>query len=292
ISFSNLFPSYIVLGWGNEGGSSFIPYVNNFAYNNEGFELALNFKKQIGDFFIGFGGNMMYSHQKNLKISENVEYEWQKAEGQNRSAMRGYRCLGYFQSEDEIANSAVINSNTKPGDLKYEDINGDGIIDGKDQVIIGRWDSPWLYGMNLTLGYKGFTLFVAASGIAGGNGIKDNQAAWVYGDRKYSDIVRGRWTPETAASATYPRLTTRGGELNFVTSDYWMYDSSAFYLDQVQLTYDFPAKWFDKKFVSGLQLYVNGNGLWWSGKEKVYRETSIGYGPQTRSFNFGVKVNF
>lgn len=292
IQYSNLFPSYMLSGWGNEGASSFIPYVNYEAYRNQGFELALNFKKEFGDFNFGFGANMMYSDTKNLKISENVEYEWQKAEGQNRSAMRGYKCLGYFQSEEEISRSAVINSNTRPGDLKYEDINGDGLIDGKDQVIIGRWDSPWRYGMNLTLGYKGFTLFVAATGNAGGNGIKNNQAAWVYGDRKYSEIVRGRWTPETAATATYPRLTTRGGELNFVDSDYWIYDSSAFYLDQVQLTYDFPAKWFDKKFVSGLQLYVNGNGLWWTGKEKVYRETSIGYGPQTRSFNFGVKVNF
>ena len=292
IQYSNIFPSYMLAGWGGQGGSSFIPFVNYDAYRVQGFELALNLKKDFGDFNFGFGVNTRYVDTKNTKVSENVEYEWQKAEGQNRSALRGYRCLGYFQSEEEIAQSALINNNTKPGDLKYEDVNGDGIIDGKDQVIIGRWDNPWKYGLNLTLGYKGFTLFVAGTGYAGGNGIKSNDAAWVYGDRKYSDIVRGRWTPETAATATYPRLTTQGGQLNFVTSDYWMYDASIFYLDQIQLTYDFPSKWFDKKFVKGLQLYVNGNDLWWACKEKAYRETSVGYAPQTRSFNFGVKVNF
>ncbi len=288
----NLYPSYLLAGWGSEGSSSFVPYVNYDAYRLQGFELMANFSKDFGEFKVGFGANVRYAETKNTKISELVEYEWQRSEGVNRSALRGYRCLGYFQSEEEIATSAVINSNTKPGDLKYEDVNKDGIIDGKDQVIIGRWDSPWRYGMNLTLGYKGFTLFVAATGAHGGNGIKNNKAAWVYGNGKYSDIVRGRWTPETANTATYPRLTTQGGDLNFVTSDYWMYDASYFSLDQIQLTYDFPAKWFDNKFVKGLQLYVNANSLWQTCKEKEYRETNVGYAPQTRSYNFGVKVNF
>lgn len=292
IQATNLYPSYMLAGWGSEGASSFIPYINYNAYKVEGFELGLNIQKDFGDFKFGFGANVMYADTKNTRISENVEYEWQKSEGAIRSAMRGYECLGFFQSEEEIAGSALINQNTKPGDLKYKDQNGDGIIDSKDQVIIGRWDYPWSYGVNLTLGYKGFTLFVAGAGAAGGDGIKNNESAWVYGDRKYTEIVRGRWTPETAATATYPRLTTDGGQLNFVYSDFWTYDASYFSLSQVQLTYDFPAKWFAGKFVKGLQVYVNGNDLWNVCKEKKYRETSVGYGPQVRSYNFGVKVNF
>ncbi len=292
VQATTIYPSYLLSGWGEEGASSFIPYVNYNAYKVEGFELGLNFNKTFGDFKVGFGANVMYSDVKNTQIFENVEYEWQKSEGTHRDAMRGYKCLGFFQSEDEIAHSALINNNTKPGDLKYQDMNEDGIIDSKDMVEIGRWNQPWSYGMNLTLAYKGFTLFVVATGAAGGNGIKNNEAAWVYGDRKYSDIVRGRWTPETAATATYPRLTTQGGDLNFVSSDFWIYDADRFGIDQIQLTYDFPAKWFAGKFVNGLQLYVNGNSLWWTGKEKAYRDTNIGYGPQARNFNFGVKVNF
>ena len=293
VQATTIFPSYMLGGWSSEGSqNSFIPYVNYNAYKVEGFELGVNFNKSFGDFNLGFGANVMYYDVKNTQIFENIEYEWQKTEGAHRDAMRGYKCLGFFQSEEEIAQSAVINNTTKPGDLKYQDMNEDGIIDSKDQVEIGRWNQPWNYGMNLTLGYKGFTLFVTATGQAGGTGIKANDAAWVYGERKYTDIVRGRWTPETAETATYPRLTTLGGEKNFVYSDFWTYDASRFGIDQIQLTYDFPSKWFEEKFVKGLQLYVNANSLWWTGKEKAYRDTNIGSGPQTRNFNFGVKVNF
>ena len=234
----------------------------------------------------------MYSTAKNIRVSENVEYDWMRSEGQAVDALRGYRCLGFFQNKEEIATSAVVNNNTKPGDLKYQDMNGDGIIDSRDQVVLGRWSAPWTYGLNLTANFKNFTLFVAASGNAGGTGVMDNSYAWVYGDRKYSDIVRGRWTPETANTASYPRLTTQGGELNFVTSDFWTYSTDQFYLNQVQLTYNLPAKWFRDKFVKGLDIYVNGNDLLRLCSNRKYRDTNVGGSPQMRSYNLGVKINF
>lgn len=120
----------------------------------------------------------------------------------------------------------------------------------------------------------------------------NDMSAWVYGDRKYSEIVRGRWTKETATTATYPRLTTKGGDLNFVTSDFWTYSTDAFYINQIQLTYDFPNRLFANKFVKGIQLYANANGLLMIGPNRKYRETNVGFNPQTRSFDFGVKVNF
>ena len=114
----------------------------------------------------------------------------------------------------------------------------------------------------------------------------------VYGDGKYSEVVRDRWTPETAATAKYPRLTTQGGELNFVSSDFWLYDTSRFNLDKVQLTYDFPEKMFNNQFVKGLQVYVSGSSLLTIAKEREYMEMNIGSAPQNRSYSLGVKVNF
>lgn len=289
IQATNLYPSYMSTYYPS---SSFIPWINYNKQRRSGFDLGISGNHQFGNVYLELGLTAMYTKAKNLRVSENVEYDWLKTEGKAVNALWGYECLGFFQSEEEIASSAVINSNTKPGDLKYRDLNGDGIIDSRDRTVLGQWGSPWHYGLNFTAKYKGFTLFVTATAYTGGKGVMDNTYAWVYGDRKYSEMVRGRWTPETAATATYPRLTTQGGELNFVTSDFWTYSTDTFSLDQIQLTYDFPSKWFDHKFVKGLSLYVNANSLVMACKNKEYRETTIGGLPQNRTYNFGVNINF
>lgn len=197
-----------------------------------------------------------------------------------------------FADENDVATSAKINNNTRPGDLKYKDQNGDGVIDSKDQVVLGKWGAPFCMGVNFTAKWKNFTLFVAGTGSFGGMGVKNDTYNWVYGDRKYSEVVRGRWTPETAATATYPRLTTQGGELNFVTSDFWTFSTDAFYLDKVQLTYDLPSSLFRDKFVKGLQVYVNGNSLATISKERKQLERAVGAAPQCRVYTLGVKVDF
>ena len=134
---------------------------------------------------------------------------------------------------------------------------------------------------------------MAGSGNFGGKGIKDNLTNWIYGDRKYTDVVLGRWTPQTAATATYPRLTTLSGDLNFVASDYWLYDTSAFYLSRVQLTYDFPTKIFgENSFVKGLQVYLLGTDLLCISGERKYLETNVGSGPQCCGYNLGAKISF
>lgn len=289
IQATNLYPSYMSTYYPN---SSFIPWINYNKQRRSGFDLGLSGNHWFGPVYLELGLTTMYTKSKNLRVSENVEYDWLKTEGKPVNALWGYECLGFFQDEQEIANSAVINNTTKPGDLKYRDLNGDGIIDSRDRTVLGQWGSPWHYGLNFTAKFKGFTLFVTATANTGGKGVMDNSYAWVYGDRKYSDMVRGRWTPETALTATYPRLTTQGGELNFVTSDFWTYSTDTFSLDQVQLTYDFPSKWFENKFVKGLSLYVNGNSLAMACKNRKYRETNVGGMPQNRTYNFGVNVNF
>ena len=276
--------------------TSFIPYEN---YNNtrySGFDFGLNLHKKVGkvDLALGLTGYSITS--KNTKVSENVEYDWLKSEGQRSDALRGYKCLGFFQESDFDENGkttlAVINNNTKPGDLKYQDMNGDGIIDSKDQVVLGHWGADFIGGVNFTAKWNGFTLFLAGNYNFGGMGVKSNLATWNYGDRKYSEVVRGRWTKETAATATYPRLTTEGGDLNFVNSDFWTYKADAFYLGKVQLTYDLPASLFkENSFVKGLSVYFYGTDLLTISKERKYLETNVGAAPQCRGYHIGFKVN-
>ena len=275
--------------------SSFIPHEN---YNNtrySGFDFGLNLHKKVGkvDLALGLTGYSITS--KNTKVSENVEYDWLKSEGQRADALRGYKCLGFFQESDfdETGKTtlAVINNNTKPGDLKYQDMNGDGIIDSKDLVVLGHWGADFIGGVNFTAKWNGFTLFLAGNYNFGGMGVKSDLATWNYGDRKYSEVVRGRWTKETAATATYPRLTTEDGDLNFVTSSFWTYKADAFYLGKVQLTYDLPSSLFENSFIKGLSVYFYGTDLLTISKERKYLETNVGSAPQCRGYHIGFKVN-
>ncbi len=286
---STIYPSYFQTYW---PVSTFLANTN---YNNQrrtGVDLTLNVHQKFGEFDTNFGVSAMYYTSKNTKWDENVEYDWLKAEGQSIEAMRGYECLGFFKDADDVANSAKINNNTKPGDLKYKDQNCDGIIDSKDQVVIGKWTAPFQMGVHFTVKYKDFTLFAQGSGTFGGNGLKNGKDTWVYGDGKYSDVVLNRWTPETASTATYPRLTTESGDLNFVASDFWKYSTSAFRLNKVQLTYDLPQSIFaGDSFVKGVSVYVSGSNLLTIAKERKYMELNVGTAPQTRMYNLGVKVN-
>ena len=183
-------------------------------------------------------------------------------------------------------------ANLQPGDLKYEDVNGDGKIDSRDQVELGKsgtYGAPLTLGINLTLKYKNWTLFVLGNGQFGAKGMKNGSYYFMSGDAKYSVNARDRWTPETANTATHPRLTTMATS-NGEASTYWLYSTDRFNLRKVQLTYDFPKEMFEGKIVKALSIYVNGNDLLTIAKERKLMETSVGYAPQTRFYNLGVKV--
>lgn len=300
ITPETLYPSYFHTYY---PVSTFLPYINYNAQRRSGFDLTIDVHKQVGDVDLSGGIAGMTYTSKNTKISENVEYDWQKSQGARIDALRGYRCLGFITEDDVVRGAdgkitgykdgmAVINSNTKPGDLKYKDMNGDGLIDSRDQVVLGHWTPNFYLGVHFTTKYKGFTFFMNWTGNFGGMGVKNNSYEWCYGSSKYSDVVLGRWTPETATTATYPRLTTEGGELNFVTSDFWTYKTDAVRLNKVQLTYDLPENLFQGKWVKGLSVYLSGSNLLTISGERKYMETNVGSFPQTRFYNLGAKVNF
>jgi len=283
------FPSYYHTYW---PVSTFLPNYNYNIQNRSGFDFTVDFHKNLGEVDLQAGVTGMYVTNKNSRVSELVEYDWQKSEGARIDAIRGYQCLGFFADEADIAANATVNDKTKPGDLKYKDQNRDGKIDSKDRVVLGHWNPDFYLGFHFTAKYKGFTFFMNWTGDFGGMGLKNNEYAWCYGERKYSDMALGRWTPETANSATYPRLTASNSDLSFVDSDFWTYKTSALRLNKVQFTYDFPANMFAGKWINGLSVYVSGNSLLTIAKERKYMETNVGSAPQTRSYNLGVKVNF
>ena len=290
-----IYPSYMHTYW---PVSTFVPNINYGKNRRTGVDFSLGYKDKVGDFEYGIQAFGQTNSSKNLKVAENVEYDYMRTEGRLIDALWGYECLGYYNSQEEIDNAEAKSSfgTVKPGDLKYKDQNGDGIIDSKDRVVIGRWSAKFTGGMNLTLKYKNFTLFAMLTGQFGGNAIKNDTYNWVYGERKYSDVVLGAWTEDkykNGEAITYPRLTTQSGDNNFNTSDYWMYSTDRIDLSRVQLTYDFSKSLFgDNALVKGLQVYVNGSSLLTIAGERKQMERNVGSAPQTRSFTIGAKVEF
>ena len=297
ITATNQVPSYFS-SWHIGSQTGFVPYVN---YNNDsrtGFDLSVNYKKNFGDFGFQAGANMTY-YTTNASKRDDTNYadSYQYRQGKPLDAIWGYECLGFFKDQADIDNSPKqsLGGTVKPGDLKYKDQNNDGVIDTKDQVNLGKggwYGAPMTVGVNLTFKYKNFTLFMLGVGGFGGHAVKNNSYWWIDQEDKYSAAVRGRWTPETAETATYPRLTTQNGANNNTTSDFWMYSTSRFDLAKVQLTYDFPKCIIGNGIIKGLSVYASGNSLLTLAKERKLLEMNVGSAPQTRFYNLGVKVRF
>jgi TonB-linked SusC/RagA family outer membrane protein len=290
---SILYPNYFETGWPN---SSFIPYVN---YNDDlrsGFDFSLNLNKRIGqvDWSVGLVGT--YFTTEASKRAEFFENDYQNRQNRPLDAIWGLESDGFFENIEEIANSPEqAFGEVQPGDIKYKDQNGDGVINAQDEVYLGRggWNgSPYTAGINLTAKWKNFTFFAMGVGRAGAIGIKNSNYFWVNGQDKYSEIVRNRWTEETMGTATYPRLTTSGGNNNFRNSDFWQYTTDRFDLARVQVSYTFPENLISSDFVQEFGVYVNGANLLTIASNREILELNTGSAPQTRFFNIGVKALF
>jgi TonB-linked SusC/RagA family outer membrane protein len=319
------FPSH--LQGGKSGGTgTFMPAINNNIQNRKGLDFSITAQKQFGKVHatLGVVGTYLTTKWKKYDEIKDPTAPNKYIEGQALDALWGYKCLGFYTESDfdknpetgkytlkkDLPSSSLSGaSNIQPGDLKYEDVNGDGVISNLDMVVLGKSGSvvafddkgnpdgsglgnigaPFTLGTNLTLKYKNYTLFILGNGQFGAKGLKNNSYYFMSGDSKYSVNARGRWTQETADVATHPRLTTLA-TANNAASTFWLYSTDRFNLRKVQLTYDFPKEQFDGKWVKALSVYLNGSDLLTISKHRKMMETSVGYAPQTRFYNLGVRV--
>lgn len=293
VQASTLYPMYFMSYW---PVYSDLPYVNFNSDRRSGLDFGVNVNKNFGKAFLSLGMTGMYYNTKATKRDELFEYGYQNRAGKPLDALWGLQSDGFYQNQNDIDNSALSTfGEVKPGDIKYIDQNGDGTIDDRDEVYLGKggWSgSPFSLGFNVTAKWKNITLFAVATGRFGAYAMKNNSYFWVDGEDKYSAIVRDRWTEETKETATYPRLTTSNSDNNFRSSDFWMYKTNRFDLAKVQISYDFPKNFLGEGILRELGAYVNGFNLLTFAKEKDTMQLNVGQAPQTRFFNFGLKALF
>lgn len=280
--------------WFSYSNVNFLPNINFNKDRYSGFDFTVNLHKKVGQVDASLGLAGMYCTAEATKRDEVYSDKYQYRVGNPLNSQWGYVCEGFFDSQADIAAHAQQTfGSVKPGDLKYKDVNGDNVVDSRDQVNLGRGTSPFTYGINLTLKWKDFTLFVAGTGQTGAKGFKNSDYYWVRGSRKYSEVVMGRWTEDTKATATFPRLSTTDNSNNFRNSTFWLYSTDRFDLNKVQITYDLGKSMFKPgMLVKGLIVYVSGESLLTIAKERKHMERNIGGAPYTRNFNIGLKAQF
>ena len=255
--------------------------------------MQLSYNKTAGDWNFYIAANGLYVTSERLKVDEVWSEDYLYRKGQPVDATFGLEAIGFFEDDADIANSPLQSYGTvRPGDLKYKDQNDDGIIDANDQVYLRRWQTPWSGGLQLKVSYKNLTLFALGEGRAGADTFKEGNYYWVDGNKKYSEVVLEAWTPETKATATYPRLTSGTNSNNHQRSSFWLYNNDYFNIRKVQLTYAMPDVVANALLMKKLNLFVDGSELYQFAKNRKIRDTRVGGEPYSRTFSIGLKANF
>jgi len=285
------------------------PIENIGKYSVQGFELSATYQNHVGKFNYFLTAN--WSQEKTQLqfmdeqfVAESEDYN--RHTGKPLSAIFGLVSDGFFTSQQEIESSPVVKGYTiRPGDVKYKDLNGDGVINQYDQRMIGG-DKPLSYfGLNLGFEYCGFDFSVLIQGAYNRDlylndpvlmaGFQSNGQA--YG-QAYETVIN-RWTPETAGTATMPRLTAGGNPYNtnpnYMSTSLWVKSGNYIRLKNISLGYTIPDS-FSRNYLGRMKIkvFVEGqNLLTQSACNLVDPEvTNFTNSALLRGINTGVNIKF
>ncbi|MDN4166694.1 TonB-dependent receptor [Cytophagales bacterium LB-30] len=285
---------------------------------NKGFEFDINYQRSIGEvkLNVGFNGSTLVNNVTKVTDDGFIQgYTWpirntpitRMEVGQPIGFFRGYRTDGIFRSQDDIfahinAEGDPLQPNAQPGDLKFVDANGDGLIDANDIVNIGK---PWadlMLGLNLSATYKNFDARVLFAASIGNDVYRSFERQDVV-NNNYLAVWNDRWTEENP-DGEYPRLSVNDQNNNARASDFYVEDASFLRLRTMQIGYNAPAKWLEPLKMTNLRVYVSADNLLTItgytgfdpeiGSSGWILDTGIdkGFYPQSRTFSFGLNVSF
>lgn len=225
------------------------PWSNKGKVDNWGIELSVNWRKEFTkDLYVDFRGNFTYTENKYVNLDEPVyPYVWKTSTGKPLSRTTGYIAQGLFSSQEEIDNSPTQNlgSTVKPGDIKYRDVNGDGKIDGSDQVMISPYGTtPRIqYGLGMNVTYKKFDFGVFFNGSAKRTIMISGISPFGQSDYNVMQFIADDYWSESNPNpnAKYPRLGLTSSQTanNTVASTYWMRNGNFIRFKTLELGYKF-----------------------------------------------------
>ncbi len=247
------------------------PYVNAGTVDNKGFELAFNYRK-AGPFTYEIGANIATVNNKVISLAgtEPILGGFGLSDGPITKTEPGYplgsfylyKMDGIFQTQAEIDASAFQSADTRPGDVKFADLNGDHVIDDKDRAHLGNPFPDFTYGFNLSLNYKNFDFSLLAQGVQG------NDVYFLYGNFAYETQLRGfnsyedilnRWTPDHT-NTNIPRVTVDDRNRNRRISTRFLEDGSYLRARNMTLGYDLKSL-LKSKTITSWRIYVSAQNL-------------------------------
>ncbi len=287
-------------------GININPYVNLGKMENRGVDGSLEYMKQIGKWSLSARANFTFNRNKKLYDDKPTPiWAYQEEVNEPYNQFRGLIALGLFESEQDIADSPTQTFDAPVvGDIKYKDINGDGMINDYDRVAIGYTTIPEInYGFGLSAGWKGFDLSVFFQGtdhvsrIIGGNPLYGSGGSILVNGQIYADVAENRWTLRNPdPNAKYPRLSMLEKNNNKQASTYWLRDMSYIRLKNAEFGYTIPKRISQKIGASTIRFYLQGVNLLTVSKFKLWDpELDTNWGdvyPNMRTISLGLNVNF
>ena len=269
------------------------PMQNAGKVRNTGIELALTHRNQINDFRYSASFNFSYVHNEITDLSGGDTPG--RSVGDPVDNIYGYICDGIFKSQEDIDNSPEQIWGAEPGDLKYRDLNGDGVVNQDDRTSLGTTFPKINFGLRLNFEYKNFDLTALLQGAGMVKGVVwDEIAKAFYNGGKVTESWLDRWTPDNP-DASYPRLTVSSSSRNYMTSSFWAQNASYLKMRNLQLGYSLPRHWLDNCGVSKVRLYCSIDNLFtisgFDGLDPEMATSSTCY-PLTKSYSFGINVSF
>ncbi|MCB0554725.1 MAG: TonB-dependent receptor [Phaeodactylibacter sp.] len=289
-------------------GSQDDPVVNTAEVRNRGWDFTVNWR-QGGAFAYNLGATISPVENEVLKLAEGKseifaaflqgEPATHTVVGLPIGAFYGYQVAGVFQNEDELANLPKLGGE-QVGDLRYADLNDDGVVDDKDRTYLGSPIPDLTYSFTGGVEWKGIDFAIDFLG-ASGNKVFNAKKTFRFGVYNWEASFVDHWTPENP-SQTEPRITNGGH--NYRVSDRFIEDGSFFRLRSIALGYSLPANLLSKAYISRLRIFVLGNNIWTSQQYSGYSpefanganpfEVGLDFGayPVAKSWQFGLDVTF
>ncbi len=279
------------------------PALNVGEVYNKGYEVEVDYNKQKGELTYGLNAQLSFARNKINSRDEPIgQPVYQKQEGKRVGQFFGYVTNGFYTSQQDIDSYVRNELGTPiPGDLKYVDINGDGRINSDDRTAIGYSRVPeYIFSVSPRVSYKGFSLSLMFQGVA--NVSSDVILTEQNNGQQMYEFMLNRWTPQTAATATWPALHSRGNTfISYQLNDFILQDASYIKLRNAEVSYNLPKRWLEPLKISSMRVFVTGQNLATWTKFKMYLDpenintsntdfSKQSIYPTSRIYNLGVNI--